>query len=270
MDRGAGLRATSLLRLLRSRQLSALGFKHGFTTRAGGVSEPPFDTLDFAILRTPELRRENERRLGEAVGFVGSKLHHARQVHGREVVVADGNVEGMLAVEADAVVAEPSSGFAVAARVADCGPVLVADPSTGRVAAIHAGWPGVVAGVVPAAIERLVSANGAGKASGFVAAIGPCIGSCCFEVGDDVCAKIVGVSSNAVVVRREVERQKAWVDLRRSIRIQLVTAGLADASIDDVPGKGSESCTVCNATSFYSYRRDGDASGRQLGVIVPR
>lgn len=264
MNRGA------TLPLLRSRQLSDLGFKHGFTTRAGGVSEPPFDTLDFAILRTPELRRENERRLGEAVGFDGSKLHHVRQVHGREVVVADGNVEAMLGVEADAIIAEPKTDFPIAVRVADCGPVLVADPKSGRVAAVHAGWPGVVAGVVPAAIERLASADGAGHASGFVAAIGPCIGACCFEVGDDVCAKIVGASSDAVVVRREVERQKAWVDVRRAIRIQLVTAGLADASIDDVPGKGSESCTRCNAASFYSYRRDGDASGRQLGVIVPR
>lgn len=258
------------LPLLRSRLLSDLGFKHGFTTRAGGVSEPPFDTLDFAILRTPELRRENERRLGEVVGFDGPKLHHARQVHGREVVVADGNVEAMLGVEADAIIAEPNTDRPVAVRVADCGPVLLADPKSGRVAAVHAGWPGVVAGVVPAAIERLVGAEGAGNVGGFVAAVGPCIGACCFEVGDDVCAKIVSASSDVVVVRREVERQKAWVDLRRAIRIQLLEAGLTDGSIDDVPGNGSESCTRCNPTSFYSYRRDGDASGRQLGVIVPR
>ncbi len=238
--------------LLRSPLLARAGFSHAFTTRAGGVSKPPFDALDFAILREPEARRENQRRLAAAVGFEASRLFQARQVHGREVVFAEGDPERMLDVEADAIVADAESGAAVAARVADCVPVLVGDAASGRVAAIHAGWRGVVRGAIEAALAKL-------SAGACVAAIGPCIGPCCFEVGADVAREI----GDAFVVRREGE--KAFVDLHAAVRAKLRAAGLQDASIDDVAG-----CTRCDAVRFYSYRRDGDRSGRQLGVIVAR
>jgi YfiH family protein len=228
---------------------------HGFTTRAGGVSAPPFDSLDFAILRNPEQQKENQRRLAAAVGFDVARLYQVRQVHGRNVVVAEGDPARMLEVEADAIVAEPGTGAAVAARVADCVSVLLADPKRGRVAAVHAGWPGVVARVVEAAVERIGTSD-------LLAATGPSIGPCCFEVDADVEQKIVGASDASIVVRRE--GVKAYLDLRRAVRIQLRALGMRDESIDDVPG-----CAKCDRDRFYSYRRDKDASGRQLGVIVP-
>ncbi len=246
------------LPILTAPRLSALGFRHAFTTRVGGVSEPPYEALDFALLRDPDRLRENVRRLGEAVGFDPARLHQTRQVHGRAVVVADGAPEAMALREADALVAEPESGFAVAVRVADCVPVLLADPETGRVAAVHAGWRGVEAGVLAATVEQM---GGAPKA--FAAAIGPSIGPCCFEVGADVAARIVAVSNEEVVRRRAGE--KAFVDLRSAVRTQLVALGLATENVDDVPG-----CTRCDAVRFYSYRRDGDASGRLVGVIAAR
>ncbi len=220
------------------------------------MSEPPFDTLDFAILRNPEAQRENQRRLAAAVGFDPSRFYQARQVHGRAVVVATGEPAKMLEVEADAIVAEPSSGAAVAARVADCVPVLLADPKSGRVAAVHAGWPGVVARVVEAAASHLGTSE-------LLAATGPSIGPCCFEVDADVEEKIVASADASIVARRA--GKKAFLDLRKAIRIQLRALGVADASIDDVPG-----CAKCDIERFYSYRRDGDRSGRQLGVIVAR
>lgn len=254
------------MRVLVSRVLSAAGFPHGFSTREGGVSAPPFESLDFALLRDPDALRENQRRLAEAVGFDPSRLHQTMQVHGARVVVANGDPASLVREEADALVAEPKSENAVAVRVADCVPVLVADPASGRVSAIHAGWRGVTGRVIAAALRTM-----GGAPSGFVAAIGPCIGACCFEVGADVGDQIAAASDASVVARRDEARGKAFVDLRRAVRAQLRALGLADASIDDVPSAEMHvGCTRCDAARFYSYRRDGDRSGRLVGVIAAR
>jgi hypothetical protein len=254
------------LPVLVSESLTKAGFRHAFTTRAGGVSEPPYEALDFAILRDADRLRENQRRLADAVGFAPELLFQTKQVHGRALVVAGGDPKARIDEEADALVAEPGTGHAVAVRVADCVPVLLAHRETGRVAAVHAGWRGVVAGVVGVAIERISKEN---ERSFLVAAIGPCIGACCFEVGADVAREIASASSADVIARREGD--KAFVDLRRAVRIQLRTLGVDDAAIDDVPSAEMHAgCTRCDRARFYSYRRDGDRSGRLVGVIVAR
>lgn len=266
------------LPLLLSETLKKAGFAHGFSTRAGGVSEPPYDTLDFAILRDPAQLHENQRRLAEAVGFDPRRLYQTRQVHGRAVVIGEGDPASLLDHPADALLAQPGSGAAVAVRVADCVPILLADPGTGRVAAVHAGWRGVVADVVGAAVRHLAHdrsggrerSSSAGAAGGFIAAIGPCIGSCCFEVDEDVGDSIARTTTSSVVVRRDEDRGKSFVDLRSAVRTQLRALGLSDTVIEDVPARSSAGCTRCDARRFYSYRRDGDASGRMVGVIVAR
>jgi YfiH family protein len=247
--------------ILLSPALKTAGFVHGFSTREGGVSEPPYESFDFAILRDPARLAENQRRLAEAVGFDPQRLFQTRQVHGRALAVASGDPRALIDQEADALVAEPGSGNAVAVRVADCVPVLIADPETGRVAAVHAGWRGVELGIVGVALEKLDGGRG------LVAAIGPCIGACCFEVGADVGARIAAATTEDAIASRVVSspRGKVMVDLRRAVRAQLRAGGLADEHVDDVPG-----CTRCDAKRFYSYRRDGDASGRLVGVIVAR
>jgi YfiH family protein len=158
----------------------------------------------------------------------------------------------MLHEEADALVAPAGSGAVVGVRVADCVPILVADPKTGSVAAIHAGWRGVEAGVIPAALALLVGGE-------LLAAVGPCIGACCFEVGADVARRIAAVAPGAKVVVREAGG-KAFVDLRAAVRAQL--EGL---TVEDVPG-----CTKCGGARFFSHRRDGDAAGRHLAAIAAR
>jgi YfiH family protein len=184
-----------------------------------------------------------------------------KQVHGARAVLAEEAAVTSLAggatslaggaQEADALVARPSSGsVAVGVRVADCVPVLVASTETGAVAAIHAGWRGVVAGVVPAGVELL------GRGA-LLAAIGPCIGACCFEVGADVADRI------GFVTRRAGD--KAYVDLRAAVRAQLRALGLTDDAIDDVPG-----CTKHEPDRFHSFRRDGANSGRMLAAIATR
>ncbi len=270
------------LPLLQSETLKSAHFAHGFSTRDGreGVAfESPSDGLDFAILRDPERLRENQRRLAAAVGFDPARLYQAKQVHGRALLVAEGDPRAMLEQEADAIVAEPGSGAAAAIRIADCVPVLLADPMTGRVAAVHAGWRGVVADVVGTAVRRLAvdrrngreaASSSSRDAGGFLAAIGPCIGACCFEVGADVGESIARVTTKKAIARRDEARGKVFVDLRAAVRAQLRALGLEDGSIEDVPHRSRPGCTRCDARRFYSYRRDGDSSGRLIGVIVAR
>jgi polyphenol oxidase len=190
----------------------------------------------------------------ELVAAVGvDRIVQVKQVHGARTVV------GRVAAteEADAVVARAEDGLlAVGVRVADCVPVLVADEASGDVAVIHAGWRGVVAGVVPSAIERL---NG----QKLIAAIGPCIGACCFEVGRDVAEAIARASPAAdVVVARRGE--KAFADLRAAVRGQLRSLART-CRIEDVPG-----CTKHEPERFHSFRRDGANSGRMLAAIATR
>jgi YfiH family protein len=263
-----------LLPLLVSESLKRAGFAHGFSTRVGGVSEPPFESLDFAILRDPASLRENQRRLAEAVGFDPGRLYQTTQVHGRTVARAEGDPARMIVHEADALVAEPGSGAAVAVRVADCVPVLIGDGVSGRVAAIHAGWRGVVSDVLGAAVRQLGArhrwSSSTRDAGGLVAAVGPCIGPCCFEVDEDVGDAIARATTSSVVSRRDEVRGKSFVDLRSGVRTQLRALGLSDTVIEDVPGRGGAGCTRCNERHFYSHRRDGDASGRLIAVIVAR
>lgn len=253
------------LPLLFAESLKNAGFAHGFSTRGGGVSAPPYDSLDFAILRDAAGLRENQRRLAAAVGFDPARLFQARQVHGRALLVARGEPADLVDQEADALVGEPGSGDAVAVRVADCVPVLLADPHAGRVAAVHAGWRGAVAGVVGEAVRHL---ERGGEAKSLLAAIGPCIGPCCFEVSADVGESIARATSASAIERRDEARGKVFVDLRAAVRAQLLALGVA--KIEDVPSQKNVQCTRCDARRFYSYRRDGDASGRLIAVIVPR
>ncbi|HEY8090936.1 MAG TPA: polyphenol oxidase family protein [Polyangiaceae bacterium] len=200
--------------------LATAGFRHAFPAR---------DASDAELLAA----------LGAA------RVVQVKQVHGARAVLSS-EAEGQ---EADAVIAR-GGGVAVGVRVADCVPVLIADVASGDVAAIHAGWRGVVGGVVRAGVELL-----GGKAR--VAAIGPCIGACCFEVGREV-AEQIGFTVHA-------KGDKAYVDLRAAVRAQLRALGIDDRRIEDVPG-----CTKHEGERFHSFRRDGANSGRMLAAVTSR
>lgn len=226
--------------VLESTLLRTAGFRHGFSTRA----------IDFSP-RGAALAVES---VALTLRFDPAKLYGVHQAHGARAVVARGDPAAVRREEADALVAnEP--GAAIGVRVADCAPVLLADPERGGVIAVHAGWRGVEAGVVRRALE-LARELGVRPT---LAAIGPCIGACCFEVGADVAERIARASDPSAIVRRAGE--KAFVDLRRAVRAQL--AGVR--AVEDVPG-----CTRCEPERFFSHRREGEAAGRHMAVIVAR
>jgi YfiH family protein len=242
---------------LRSPLLERHGFAHAFTTRQGGVSVAPFDAFNLArnVGDDPEAVAENHRRLADALGY--TRLFELSQVHGRAVreIAAHEAPEDVRREEGDALVAR-TTGVAVAVRVADCIPLLLADPETGAVAAVHAGWRGVEARIAEAALATL----GADPPR-VLAAIGPHIRLGHFEVGPEVADRLEAVAHGVACSDRTMD--KPHVDLTAIVRAQLRALGVVH--VDDVGG-----CTFAERARFFSFRRDGAASGRQVGVIVAR
>ncbi len=250
--------------ILRSRLLDRAGFRHAFFTRRGGHSQRPFDSLHFGGAGHDEKTlAANVQVAANALEVDTSRLYVVTQVHGRDVAVIGGTEDRDAVHEQKAdVVVTKAAGVACGVKVADCVPVLVADRKTGAVAAIHSGWQGTAANVVGAGIDAMRREIGA--SGDLLAAIGPHIEACCFEVGDDVAERLAACAPGSSVVR-EKRGARPHVDLRRIVRAQLVAAGLLDESIDDVAG-----CTKCDADRFFSYRRDRERSGRLLSAIVAR
>jgi len=267
--------------VLRAPRLNAYGFAHGFSTRQGGVSVGPFESLNLgsSLGRAagvggdgeqrddPSHIAENHRRFGEWVGYAPDRLFRVSQVHGAGVrVLSDADEPASVQrQEADALVAQvdaAGAGVAVGVRTADCVPLLLADPVTRAVAAVHGGWRGLVAGVVTASVEALCEASGALPAR-LAAAIFPHIDACCFEVGDDVAAQLQAAAPARTDVVQIVPGRKPHVALRSVVLAQLAAAGIAAERVEQVEG-----CTACDAARFFSFRRDGQATGRHLTVIL--
>jgi YfiH family protein len=223
--------------------LRSAGFRHGFSTR----------TFDF---RPPSAA--SVEGLSIVLRLDPTRVYQATQVHGARAMVARGDRSAMHDEQADALVAV-DAGVSVGVRVADCVPILLADPESGVVAAVHAGWRGLVAGVIEGALA-LAREQGAALS---LAAVGPCIEACCFEVGGEVAESIARATTPEAIVRRAGD--KAFVDLRRAVRHVLRAAAFTDAHIDDVSG-----CTKHDPTRFFSHRREGAAAGRHLAVIACR
>lgn len=258
-------RRVSSSRFLLSPLLSSAGFRHAFFTRSGGVSAAPFDSLSFSVSvgDEPAAVQRNLAIAAADLGVDPGHIFYLDQVHSALVLPATrhDDAASFRKVQGDAVVsADPT--VACGARTADCAPVLVADRISGAAVAIHSGWKSTAQDIVAAGVNALRDLA-AGRVD-LIAAIGPHIEACCFEVGDDVAAVLAAASPDHDVVAPG-PRGRPHVDLRRVIRAQLLRAGVAAGAIDDVRG-----CSVCDRERFFSYRRDGARSGRMLAAIVPR
>jgi YfiH family protein len=198
--------------------------------------------------------RENRLRLARAAGLPPESLVLADQVHGSRVVRGR---TGELP-EADALWTD-SPGTWVGIRTADCIPLLLSSEDGTRVAAVHSGWRGTAARIAEVAVATLAR-EGAGPPT-LRAAIGPCIGVCCYEVGEDLAVRFSDAFGTDVVRR---DRPRPHLDLRLAVRRTLLQAGLAETHIEDVPG-----CNACDPARFFSHRRDQGGTGRHLAFIAP-
>lgn len=239
-----------------------------FTTRGGGVSDGPYASLNLGAGSRDDPARvaANGRRLAEALGFRYEDLARLRQVHGADVAVVErpGPPGGPIG-EYDAAVTD-RPGVVLLVLAADCVPVLLADPARPAIGAVHAGWRGVAADAPGAALRALARRYGS-RPQDVRAAIGPCIGPCCYEVDAPVAEAFAaaGLPFEPPVASPAAPRggRPRWrLDLVAAARRRLEAAGVPAGSIT-----AAALCTACRADLFFSHRRDGPRTGRQGGVI---
>jgi YfiH family protein len=224
------------------------GARAAFSTRAGGVSDPPYASLNLGYLTGDETSAvlENRLRLASAIGLDPRRVLIGRQVHGAEIAVhletqdpSPFEAPGSAVAEVDGQVAT-EAGLAPLVFTADCLPVALAGP--GGVAMLHCGWRGIAAGIIGRGVE-VVDAR--------AAAVGPGIGPCCYEVGADVLATFAALG---------FEAPGPTLDLTAIARRMLADAGVGQV-------EAAEVCTSCEEVRFFSHRRDAGRTGRQAGVI---
>ena len=238
----------------------------GFTTRHEGVSRPPYNSLNLGTntLDSPHNVEGNRSLLARAFGTTLDHFLTVTQVHGTDLLVIDSpnpEFSHFLKLECDGIVTN-QTGLMIAVCVADCVPVLLHDPVKGVVAALHAGWLGTVGNIAGKGVEAMVSLFGS-STKDIVAAIGPCISACCYEVDAPVrdAFKKAGAAWN--LYAKECGDGKWQLDLSGANRQQLLDAGLAPGQIECEP-----LCVSCTQELFFSYRRDGGDTGRQVGFIM--
>ena len=235
---------------MRCRPLEAVA-PHLFTTRLELSATP-----DYA-------------RLARAAGV--ERVVTLRQVHGSAVcVIRDGSSLPAVPPEADVLVSN-AVDVAIAVRAADCVPILMADPATGAVAAVHAGWRGTAARAAASALEALRREFGT-QPTNVVAAIGPSIGPCCYQVGSELVDAFAAAGHERYLIDRwfstppprrgSYERPQLRLNVAGANRDQLVLAGVPDAQIYDV-----SLCTAMHLDALTSYRAEKENAGRIAGVI---
>lgn len=233
------------------------GITHGFATRRGWDAQGRPREIDFRADRLATSRETTMGSLCRRLEVAPDRLFTVRQVHGTRVIEVSAGVRPshLCEAEADALITA-LPGTAVAIRTADCAPLLIADPTRGVLAAVHVGWRGAVAGIVERTVERMVGSHGCHDAS-LVAAVGPAIGPRAFETGPEVAERFTHLEG---VVHRPDEGQRPHVDLKLAVFRLLQRCGVVEVSVSD-------RCTFDHADRFHSYRRDGQAAGRQLSAI---
>ncbi|MBA2811940.1 peptidoglycan editing factor PgeF [Streptomyces sp. KM273126] len=233
---------------------SASGAHFAFTDRWGGVSAAPYEELNLggAVGDDPDAVRANRERAAKSLGLDAAEVVWMNQVHGADVAVVDGPWGSSEVPRVDAVVTT-RRGLALAVLTADCTPVLLADPVAGVAAAAHAGRPGMIAGVVPAAVRAMMELGA--EPSRIVARTGPAVCGRCYEVPEAMRAEVSAVEPAAYA---ETSWGTPAVDVSAGVHAQLERHGVRDREQSPV-------CTL-ESSDHFSYRRDR-TTGRLAGYV---
>ena len=242
--------------------------KHGFSTRIGGVSDSPFDTLNLglAVEDDPSKVIQNRRKFASALEIDLNRIVVPKQVHGNAVRVVTEADAGRGSIDLDSSVDEVDAlitnvpNLPLALHFADCVSIFLLDPANKVIGLAHAGWKGTAAKVVTATVEAMVNEFGSDSRT-MLAAIGPAIGRCCYEVAEDTARQLFKAFPYDERVIKQFSTTKWRADLKTANLMLLIEAGLEDSNIAI-----SEVCTSCNGLEFFSYRRDGN-TGRMGGWI---
>lgn len=244
---------------------------HGISTRQGGVSVPPHATLNLGFSRPddPAAVLANRRRFADRVGFRLDDAILAGQVHGTTVAVVGELQRGRGAIErettlppADGLVTN-QPGIVLWANFADCTPLLFFDPVAQAVGVAHAGWQGTVNNIAQVMITTMQAQFGSQPAN-ILAAIGPAIGPCCYEVDQPVIGAVEQAFAEhaSQVLLRQLGKQRPHFDLWAANAHWLEQAGIQPANLIRM-----NMCTACHHDRFFSHRHERGATGRFAAVI---
>ncbi len=240
---------------------------HCFTTRLGGVSKGHLDSLNIGMHRgdEPENVRRNYAVLGEAIGFVPEQLVLAHQIHSdivRAVSLDDAmGLDHHRYPQCDALITNtPGTGLVV--FTADCTPILLHDPVTGAVGAIHAGWRGTAAQIGAKTVRAMEKHYGC-KPENIRAAIGPNIAQCCFQTDADVPQAMIESLGEGALACIQARGDKYYVNLKEINARILRQAGVTRVEI-------AKECTACEPARFWSHRVTGGVRGSQGAIILCR
>lgn len=241
------------------------GVEAWFSTRRGGVSFPPFATLNlsYGVGDLASSVTENRRRILATAGRTLDDLVMPHQVHKNHIEWVDTRFRGRGAHGRDPV--EATDGFLTEDRdvvlglgFADCVPIFVTDVQARVVGLLHAGWRGTVSEIQRLAVAEL-SRRGI-PPTDLMIGIGPSIGPCCYEVDEPVYAAVVGVAGSEPLTPKDETHW--WLDLKKANRILLDKAGVPAEQIVEAPF-----CTGCQPDLFFSYRMERKMTGRMGGYI---
>lgn len=245
-------------------------FVHGISTRYGGVSCGPFDSLNLGLHVEDDADRvrENRRRFCRGLGVEAQAAVTCQQVHGDRIVrvTAENKGAGFLDYEnaiadTDALITN-EKGLALMLFFADCTPILLADPVHRAVGLAHGGWKGTVSSIAAKAVAAMAREFGSRPAD-MLAAIGPSVGSCCYQVGDEVATRFREAFPDFVgEILRDKGADGTYLDLQLCNTRQLETAGLQAKNIAN-----AHVCTACNSRQFFSYRAYNGKTGRIAALI---
>jgi len=252
------------LAFFQSLDLAAFDFvTHAFCTRLGGLSAGPYGGLNLGdrVGDDPARVEGNWQTLAQAFTIPRETFFPLRQIHGNDILVLDDREirDGRVTPpEGDAVITD-RPGLALCIRTADCVPILLLDPKRRVAAAVHAGWKGTAGKISIRTVEVMVD-RFASVPADLVAAVGPSIGPCCYEVDEPVVAAMGGPDG---AFFKPAGREDRWMlDLPGLNEAQLVTAGLRPEGISHM-----DLCTACRPDLFFSHRRDGERTGRHVHFI---
>lgn len=258
---------TGNIHYLESENFRRAGFlAQGFTTRHEGVSRHPYNSLNLGTTTLDAVHnvQGNRSLLARAFGSRPERLVTVSQVHGTDLLVIDQQNDDFAhfqKLECDGIVTN-QPGVMIGVTVADCVPVLLLDPEKRAAAALHAGWKGTANGIVRRGVAALVEQFGS-RPGDILAAVGPSIGPCCYEVDGPVMEAFRKGGHGWDLFARATGADSWRLDLSAANRQQLLAAGIRDENIE-LSGR----CVSCEPDLFFSYRRDKGDTGRQMGFIM--
>ena len=232
--------------------------RHGFSTRRSGADEEPLN-LHPTVGYDPERAKKNRSRLLCALGLENASLVSLNQIHSNQVCAVEAINENY---EGDALVSNMEN-TALAIKTADCFPVLIVDPVHRAVGAVHSGWRGTLARVLPRTIEEMCRRFQSDPAC-LMSAMGPAIRECCFEVGEDVAQLFNEAYPGKSTTRPNATSPgKHMANLAAVLKTQLTQSGIPPGNQHDIG-----MCTCCNTRDFFSWRVEGASAGRMMAVIA--